>query len=374
VMRHRFLASGRVQFFPMSEYLGDRRFRSTVTGVETDVTVRRAVVDATYMETRVPATEPPPFEVGDGITCVPVGALTHVTEPYDRYVIIGGGKTAMDAACWLLDQGTAPDRIQWIRPSDAWILNRKFFQPGAAVGPTFEGVVLELEAVAECDSVDAVYEQMEKYGVVLRIDPGVQPKMLRGGTASEGEVEQFRRIEDVVQLGYVKSIDATTITLTAGSVPTNARNLHIHCAAPGLSDNPPTPIFADDKITLQPISRVSLPLSVAVLGFVEASGRTNEEKNAMCPPNPWPQTPFDFLRHILLGMRTEAGWTDAELVDFVERSRLNLIGGLGAAPNQEKIQELQGRFLAAFFPALEKLDQFAAQATPAEQARMFGYA
>ena len=65
-MRHRFLASGRVRFFPMSDYLGDRRFRSRVTGQVTDVTVRSHVVDATYMASRVPATDPPPFDVADG--------------------------------------------------------------------------------------------------------------------------------------------------------------------------------------------------------------------------------------------------------------------------------------------------------------------
>src|SRR4249920_3103247 len=102
VMRHRLLASGRVQFFPMCDYLGDRRFRSRLTGADTEVSVRRRVVDATYMATRVPATEPPPFEVADGVTCVPVGALTSVTKPAAGYVIIGAGKTAMDAACWLL--------------------------------------------------------------------------------------------------------------------------------------------------------------------------------------------------------------------------------------------------------------------------------
>src|SRR6202021_1622010 len=49
VMRHRFLASGRVRFFPMSDYVGDRRFRSRLTGAETEVSVRTSVVDATYM-------------------------------------------------------------------------------------------------------------------------------------------------------------------------------------------------------------------------------------------------------------------------------------------------------------------------------------
>jgi cation diffusion facilitator CzcD-associated flavoprotein CzcO len=84
VLRHHLLASGRVRFFGMCEYLGDRRFRSLVTGAETDVNVRRAVVDATYMETRVPATDPAPFAVADGVTCIPVGELTARREPPGR--------------------------------------------------------------------------------------------------------------------------------------------------------------------------------------------------------------------------------------------------------------------------------------------------
>src|SRR4051794_18484649 len=113
IMRHRFTESGRVRFFPMCDYLGGGRFRSALTGAETEVTVRRSIVDGTYMASRVPATEPPPFVVAEGVACVPVGALTTVKEPPAGYVIIGAGKTAMDAACWLLDEGTPPDDITW---------------------------------------------------------------------------------------------------------------------------------------------------------------------------------------------------------------------------------------------------------------------
>src|SRR4051794_11724243 len=63
IMRNRFLASGRVRFLPMCDYLGDRRLRSRVSGAEQLASVRRRVVDATYMASRVPATDPPPFEV-----------------------------------------------------------------------------------------------------------------------------------------------------------------------------------------------------------------------------------------------------------------------------------------------------------------------
>jgi len=80
VMRNRLLASSRVRFFPMCGYLGERRFRSRLTGAETDVTVRRRVVDATYMASRVPATDPPPFTVADQW---PVGAGRWTDERLD---------------------------------------------------------------------------------------------------------------------------------------------------------------------------------------------------------------------------------------------------------------------------------------------------
>src|SRR5204863_8193867 len=137
IMRHRFLASGRVRFFSMCDHLGGRSFRSRITGEVTDVEVHKRVVDATYMASRVPATEAPPFEVAASARCVPVGALAGLDHPPAGYVIVGGGKTALDAICWLLDQRVEPNAITWIRPQDTWMLNREFFQPGKL--RTFEG-------------------------------------------------------------------------------------------------------------------------------------------------------------------------------------------------------------------------------------------
>jgi hypothetical protein len=372
VMRHRFLESGRVRFFPMCDYIGEGQFRSTLTGARTHVSTRRAVVDATYMASRVPATEPPPFEVAAGVACVPAGALTHVTRPAAGYVIVGAGKTAMDAACWLLDHGIPPADITWIRPRDSWILNRKFFQPGDGVLPTFEGVVRELEAVAESDSVEALYERLERAEVMLRLDRSVMPTMLRGATASIGELEELRRIENVVRLGHVERIDVDSIRLEQGSIPTTTEHLHVHCASAGLSDNPPKEIFGDDTITLQAMTRVSLSLSVGLIGLVEASGRTTAEKNRLCRPNPWPHTPFDFTRHLLMGMKNEMEWSGAaDVLAWVDESRLNLVKGLEHDPDQKAVTELQGRFLSALLPAIAKLDELAARATPAERARIF---
>ena len=85
-----------------------------------------------------------------------------------------------------------------------------------------------------------------------------------------------------------------------------------------------------------------------------------------------PHTPFDYLRVVLAGISTEMGWQEApDLQAWVDGSRLNLLCGLGKNDDRATVKELQGRFFTAMFPALDKLQVFAAQATSRERARMF---
>src|SRR3954447_15686622 len=122
------LPSGRVRFFGMSDYeerRGAHEFVPRLTGEVTEVRVRRKVVDATYLETPVPSTHTPSFAVDDDARFIPVNGLVAQTEPASGYTVIGAGKTAMDACGWLLDNGIAPDAIRWVRPRDAWILDRE---------------------------------------------------------------------------------------------------------------------------------------------------------------------------------------------------------------------------------------------------------
>lgn len=362
VMRHRLLASGRVRFFPMCDYLGERRFRSRLTGDTTEVAVRRSVVDATYMASRVPAVDPPPFELADGVRWVPVGGLIAIDAPPSGYVIVGGGKTACDAVTWLLDLGTDPDQITWIRPRESWLLNRKYFQPGVGVLETFEGIVLELEAIVGAESVTEVFARLEDGEMMFRIDASVEPTMMKGATVSAAELDQLRRVRDVVRMGHVVRIEPDQVVLEQGTIPTAPDRLHVHCASAGLGDNPPKPIFAEGLITLQVVTRVNLPLSAGVIGVVEAADRTLEEKNALCPPNPWPLTPFGWIRALLTGMATEVGWQQAPDVQaWVDDTRLNLMGALRDVDDADALATLQRRFLDALFPALGKLDQFSSR-------------
>ena len=155
---------------------------------------------------------------------------------------------------------------------------------------------------------------------MLRTDRTVVPTMMKGGTVSLRELEQLRRIENVVRLGHVERIEPDRIVLEQGSIPTTPDHLHVHCAASGLSDNPPRAIFTDDTITLQLVTRVSLTLSGALQGFLESTGRTTEEKNRLCPPTVMPHTPFDYLRMVMAGISTEMGWQEAARSAGVGRS------------------------------------------------------
>ena len=41
-----------------------------------------------------------------------------------KLVILGAGKTAMDAGVWLLEAGFAPDAITWVKPRESWLKTR----------------------------------------------------------------------------------------------------------------------------------------------------------------------------------------------------------------------------------------------------------
>jgi hypothetical protein len=138
VLHDRLLASGQVEFVGMTDCVwddeGHARTASLLTGVARDVVVRRKVVDARFLQSAIPATHTPGFEVDDGVRLVPVNDLVRTERPAGGYVVIGAGKTGMDACNWLLDNGVDPDHIAWIKPRDAWVIDRATLQPRDKVG------------------------------------------------------------------------------------------------------------------------------------------------------------------------------------------------------------------------------------------------
>src|SRR5512139_134284 len=61
----RMVESGKVEFFPNSEYVGDRTVVSRISGERFEVPGRSRVVDAHYLAPSIPAEKPPPFGVAE---------------------------------------------------------------------------------------------------------------------------------------------------------------------------------------------------------------------------------------------------------------------------------------------------------------------
>jgi hypothetical protein len=301
VLDDRLLASGRVAFYPGHEHLGGGTLRSLDTGETVDVRVRR-VVDARYLSPDIPATTPPPFAVDDGARVVPVGALPslELSRMPARWVVVGSGKTATDACIWLLAQGVDPDAICSVRPRDPWMLNRAVIQPDPAI---FLGMAADLlGAAAEATSPDDLFLRLEDHGIVLRIDRSVTPTMAKTPTLAQWELDELRTIENVVRLGHIRRAMPDRLLLDRGEAVTGRGSVVVHCAAPGLKYSPLVPIWGE-TITLQPI-RTGFPcFGAALAGFVEATRGDDAEKNALCPPTPYSNTPTDWMAMQVLGNR-----------------------------------------------------------------------
>lgn len=334
VMDQRFLASGRVRYLPSSDHLGAGQVRSRLTPRTWQVNVRRKLVDTTYLEGTVPATSAPPFEVASGVRCVAAGDLTRLPAQAERFVVIGAGKTAVDACLWLLEQGVPPAAIRWVRPREAWWLNRRFHQAGTQLPNFLCGTALQFEAMAQAPSIPELFARLEAEGFFLRIDPAVPTTMFRGAVISEAELAQLRQIEDVVRLGHVRRIDANEIVLDQGRVPTDGATVHVHCAARGLAHPPLRPIFEADRVTVQPFMWGFACYQFAMLGVVEALLETDAEKNQLCPPMAyWDQNP-DYLSAFLATLANErARAAYPVLASWARETRLNPLRDLGLHRN-----------------------------------------
>lgn len=334
VMDQHFLPTGRVTHHPCTDHHigpdGRHFITSRLTGAVQAVHVRRKWVDTGYLEGRIPATSPPPFEVADGVRCVPAGGVARLDGQPGRYVVIGAGKTALDTLVWLLTQGVPASAIQWVKPREGWWLNRRFYQPGEGMPDFFAGVGLQLKALAQATSVDDAFARLEASGVFMRVDTGVTPTMLQGAMVSEAEVELLRQIQDVVRLGHVQRIERDRIVLDGGSVPTGPGTVHVHCAAAGLARPPLRPVFEADRVTIQPLFWSFACFPAALLGVIEATIDDTAEKNRMCPPMRYWSQPRDYLSSYLALMANDrARAAHPAVVAWTKGTRLSPMSGLG---------------------------------------------
>lgn len=363
VLRHRFLPSGRVTFLSSSDVDDDGVVTSLLSGARCRVEYGR-FVDATHSRMQVPATTPPAYAVADDVTCVPVGRLPAVAARFDHFTVVGAGKTGMDACVWLLQQGADPDQIRWIVPRDSWVLRRGNFQPGAEHFARFcRSLADQVSAVVECEGIDDLFRRLEAADELARVDPSVTPSAYHCAILSDGELAELRRINDVVRLGRVHSIDRDHLELEQGSIAIRADSCYVDCSAAGIPSRPSKPIFDGPRITLQWMRTCQPTFSAAFIAHVEATFRDEDEKNAVCRPIAPPTVPLDWLwmlrvqldnrRAIDAYPELQAWQVESRLDPFRKTARERL------GVDEEATAHFQ-RYLANAGPARARLDELLA--------------
>ncbi|MDH5671017.1 MAG: NAD(P)-binding protein [Myxococcales bacterium] len=354
VLHKQLLPTGRVRFFGCCEADAEGNLVNRLSGETYEVKVRRKVVNASYLEASVPSTHRRRFEVAEGVRCVPVNELVRTVELPEGYVIIGAGKTALDTCVWLLENGTKPGDIRWVKPRESWVHNRTYIQPLDQVGNLLEGMARGYEALALAKSMDDLFERLEAADQLIRVDRKVTPTMYKGATVTEGEIQQLRRIENVVRMGKVQRIAHDEIVLEGGTIPTNEAQLHVDCTARGLNLARPIPIFGEREITIQTVVFATYPISPAIIGYLEATRDDVAVNNALCQPMVQPDSREDWLHTTVKTGKAYARLSkEPDIAAWLENSRLHLSRGLMARAGEPAVLDAYQRYQANRRPALE---------------------
>ena len=307
VMREQLVPSGRVTFLAMSEYHEDGTVSSLLTGRRVRVRARRRVVDAAYFGSEVPSVHTPRFPIGEGVSFIPINGLVSVTAPPPGFVVLGAGKTSMDACLWLLQQGVHPDTIVWVRPQDLWLLNRARIQPEASQLSAFADM---LDACARAEGITDLVTRFEASELLLRIDPSFWPTVFRGATASPREIEELRRIEHVVRRGHVTSLERGVAHLEQGDLPCGEDWTFVDCTAEGLRKRPNLPVFQPGRITLQSLHIFGHPTySAATTARIELASDDDAVKNDACPALPPPDQLHAIASYVLTRLELPERWS-----------------------------------------------------------------
>ncbi len=338
VMQHRFLPSGRVRYMPMCNHLGNGRVESLLSGEVTQVQVRKKTVEAALLSPDIPATHTRRFQVAVGVRVIAPNELprlwitpNEVARPRN-FCILGAGKTAMDAAVWLLRHGARPESIEWVVPRDSWLQNRLQTQPGLNFFEhSIGGEAEKMAAFAQAKNIDDLFLRLEAAGQMLRIDPTQTPTMYHYATISTGEVDLLRTIARVIRKGRVREIGLDFMSLEQGQVAMEKDTLYIDCTASAVTPRSNQAVFQDGRICIQLLRAPLVVLSAALTAYVEVHGGDEARKNAMCTPVPFPTNLSGYAKATQVSMMNQFQWAqDKALRQWIRNSRLDGFGKMVA--------------------------------------------
>ena len=275
----KFIATGRVRFFPTATYYSESATFVDASGRRRAVAYGKLVTPESGMV--VPSMRPPSFPVDAGnATIKPVNALP--TTEADHYVVIGAGKTGIDAVLHLLRRGVDQRHVTWIISQDVWILLRDQLFAGKTMLPAKRDLT---NVLLRHDSVLGAFKELETAGYFGRLDQTREPQVCRGATISTAELSMLRTVQNVVRLGRVTAVRAASLELEKGALPLAPGTLLVDCTVGAVGGyRSDYDVFAPAHIKLSIwLSWFNPSHSSALLAHLEATFADDATKNSFMP-------------------------------------------------------------------------------------------
>jgi len=260
------------------------------------IQVKKRVVDARFLQPDIPIRVPPKFDMADPIQCVPVNDLVHVTQPH--VIVVGGGKTGMDAAWYATTQ--LKKQVRWIVPTEAWITARE------NIGSCME--LLHTAVDKTKGSLPQAFADWEQQGKVYRMDPNVTPTKFKDATLSKEELDVLRTVPTLRHGRVQRILDDGTLVFVNGheeALPegwTVDDTAFIHCSAGAFHCSSQMgakvrPVFEDNLITVQDVyGTPGFCFCGSIVGkLASMKDLTDAQRNAMCLAPPPSATTTDPL-------------------------------------------------------------------------------
>eukprot|EP00205_Picochlorum_sp_RCC944_P000033 CAMPEP_0182606470 /NCGR_PEP_ID=MMETSP1330-20130603/1324_1 /TAXON_ID=464278 /ORGANISM="Picochlorum sp., Strain RCC944" /LENGTH=530 /DNA_ID=CAMNT_0024824805 /DNA_START=213 /DNA_END=1805 /DNA_ORIENTATION=+ len=288
---NKWVAKGQVRYFPKHVFdfdLFDATEQREAGFVSLDgkdkmygVAVAERVVNGAIMEPLVPSLTPVPFPVDPGIDLItPNELFERKVKGHHHYVVIGCGKTGMDAVTHLQrEKGVDPKNVTLIMPNDCWIFNRNSLKKRNSTPLDFPSAVLD------CDGdMGKALRSMEDQGKLVRVDPSVTPTRFRYAMIGQKELLLLRQVRKVREgrVAGIKKCGGKNVLLEfekeGCNIPFDKDVTFVHCCSPGPFNGHPMsyesdnwPIFSDKMITLAIIATPPISFSVSCIAYLEAS-------------------------------------------------------------------------------------------------------
>ena len=361
VMRHKFLASGRVRYFALCEHLGDGNVHHRLNGQSYQLEFKK-IVDCTYLKTNIPATHTPNFSVAPEVKFIPINDLPALQTSPAGFTIIGGGKTGIDAILWLLENQVPPSKIRWIISRDAWLLDRANTQSDPDFFEKTIGTQAAMfEAIATSTSKGDMFDRLEACGYLLRLDPTIKPAMFHGATISKAELEVLRAVKDIVRKGHVASINKDHLTFVNGRTEPTLGHVMVDCSASAVKDYVEKPIFDGGRITPQTVRAYQPVFSAALTAWIETHIEREAEKNRLMAIVPLPDNLDTFVRMTSQNMMNQYLWgQNKALRHWMRSARLDGFSKMVSEVDKSdkaKIEILE-RLKQNAMPAMAKLQSY----------------